>query len=71
MGSNDAATVGMEQNEKHKRIIGYEIRYFMWGQITPGPRGDGEELGFSKCDLHTLESVGQGSSEFKFMMLVE
>lgn len=43
----------------------------MWGQITPGPRGDGEELGFSKCDLHTLESVGQGSSEFKFMMLVE
>ena len=43
----------------------------MWGQITPGPRGDGEELGFSKCDLQTLESVEQGSSEFKFMMLEE
>ena len=43
----------------------------MWGQITPGPRGNGKELGFSKCDLQTLESVEEGSSEFKFMMLVE
>lgn len=41
----------------------------MRDQITPGPRGDGEELGFSKCDLQTLESVEEGSSEFKFMMV--
>lgn len=43
----------------------------MWGQITPDPRDDGEEQGFSKYDLQTLESVEQGSSEFKFMVLVE